>query len=573
LTIFKEWNTKILSLSPEEFEELCYDIISSLGYVNLDWRKGGGDKGKDITAEKHELKAGIETITEKWYFQCKRYSSGISVTDISSAIDWAIADKANFLVFMSNSHLTNGCKEFVDQKNKEGKTQILQFTDKKFQSLLFRFPQIISSYFPNEKVPDQNKVGQAHGVFEITLKNPKLAREITEKISKITTLPQKDRINKITKVLKEKIIDSNEIDINTKALLCQQLSVLLYNTENYEEAIKVIDKGLSISPKSVNLLGTKAFFLTKKKKDFEADLCYNKLLKINPNDKHAWNNLGHIRTRQNRNKGAMICYEKAIDIDPNFIIARDNKGTLLKNQYKIEEALKTFDETLDKFPNSKTTLERKADLLRVDKDYKNALLVIEQCLEIDPYFTAAQNTKGVILQHNGKHFEKDEKKYKKFNKLALETFEKVNELDPDYVIGHTNKVVCLTNLNQLEKALKYVDITIDKFPDEEMPWHKKALIFRKMEKMEEAYDCIQKSLEIHPNFKEALIEEALYYFDTGNLKKALKIMIRLSKTFQRDENVWGFTAAIYEGLGILKKAENCNRKFEKYSIPVKSLIE
>jgi restriction endonuclease Mrr len=61
-------------LSPEEFERLCADLLELNGFENVDWYgKGGGDKGRDLTAIRYESPLPSVRKAVKWIVQCKRY--------------------------------------------------------------------------------------------------------------------------------------------------------------------------------------------------------------------------------------------------------------------------------------------------------------------------------------------------------------------------------------------------------------------------------------------------------------------------------------------------------------------
>ena len=61
-----------LSLSPEEFEDLCVDLLSWMGYRNVRRVGGSGDMGLDILClDEYGGRVGV---------QCKRYSPGRRVT-------------------------------------------------------------------------------------------------------------------------------------------------------------------------------------------------------------------------------------------------------------------------------------------------------------------------------------------------------------------------------------------------------------------------------------------------------------------------------------------------------------
>ena len=73
----------------------------------------------------------------------------------------------------------------------------------------------------------------------------------------------------------------------------------------------------------------------------------------------------------------------------------------------------------------------------------------------------------IVLAHNSKY-----QFFEKYNTLALEIFEKVIELDSDFVLGHTNRVVCLNNLRKFEDALSYIDDIVKQFPYNPIAWNK-----------------------------------------------------------------------------------------------------
>ncbi len=152
MTSDSEWNDLIIKLDPVKFEQLCADMINAMGYTDINWRKGGGDSGRDIEAtllRKHP--DGSTQSAEKWFFECKKYSSGINVSDISVKINWAGAERADYLVFMSNSYLTNPCHGYCTKEMGRLKLKIIEWTDLKFRDILFNYPDLCEYYF--DRIP------------------------------------------------------------------------------------------------------------------------------------------------------------------------------------------------------------------------------------------------------------------------------------------------------------------------------------------------------------------------------------------------------------------------------------
>jgi hypothetical protein len=60
-------------LTPEQFEELCFDIVDAAGFQRLAWRQGGADSGRDIQGCKQISTGVTEDFSELWFSECKRY--------------------------------------------------------------------------------------------------------------------------------------------------------------------------------------------------------------------------------------------------------------------------------------------------------------------------------------------------------------------------------------------------------------------------------------------------------------------------------------------------------------------
>jgi len=87
----EEWKEIINSISSDNFQQLCYDIINNNGFVNPQVRGKGADGGRDLEAELYYVIAGKESIQEKCWFQCKRQKQGVSFSQITTEVQKAKA--------------------------------------------------------------------------------------------------------------------------------------------------------------------------------------------------------------------------------------------------------------------------------------------------------------------------------------------------------------------------------------------------------------------------------------------------------------------------------------------------
>ncbi len=85
------------TMSGEEFEEFCADVLRGNGYTGVEVTKASGDHGVDILANKDGLKYAI---------QCKRYSKPVGNKAIQEVYSGKDIYKADIAVVMSNMNFT-----------------------------------------------------------------------------------------------------------------------------------------------------------------------------------------------------------------------------------------------------------------------------------------------------------------------------------------------------------------------------------------------------------------------------------------------------------------------------------
>lgn len=97
--IEKAMNSKSFdSMSGEQFEEFCADILRGNGYQNVELTPTTGDHGIDILARKDGVKYAI---------QCKRYSKPVGNKAIQEAYSGKTIYNADVAVVMTNTDFTS----------------------------------------------------------------------------------------------------------------------------------------------------------------------------------------------------------------------------------------------------------------------------------------------------------------------------------------------------------------------------------------------------------------------------------------------------------------------------------
>jgi len=188
------------------FEELCWELIDLEGFQNLEWRGDTHDKGRDLQADYIIQDPANKTRTEKWWFQCKRYSSSINLSDMGNAFDHAESENIDVFVIMSTSTLTNTFQEMIEKWNEKKikPFQTLNYNYKSVEKLVKDHIQDITNlekYFDLnrdiEKVREELSRKEQQQIEEAY----QLKEELDEKIDAIKSDPSNFNLNKLEGIL------------------------------------------------------------------------------------------------------------------------------------------------------------------------------------------------------------------------------------------------------------------------------------------------------------------------------------------------------------------------------------
>lgn len=140
-------------LSAENFEHFCFDLLSAIGFVNVQWRLGGADRGRDLQADWYQSEPGDTVHFQKWFVECKRYlSSGVPVGELTEKIAWADACNPDYLLIITNNHLTPAAKDWLSSIAQGKPYQIRVWEGDRLQLLLKKFPDLVTVYFNTPQI-------------------------------------------------------------------------------------------------------------------------------------------------------------------------------------------------------------------------------------------------------------------------------------------------------------------------------------------------------------------------------------------------------------------------------------
>jgi hypothetical protein len=107
------------ALEPEGFEEFCFSLLTDMGFVNVDWRrgspKGGGapDSGRDIEADLEKTDVDGERHMDRWFVDCKHYENAVPPDALQNLLAWAQAERPQTALFIVSGFLSNPAKDYL----------------------------------------------------------------------------------------------------------------------------------------------------------------------------------------------------------------------------------------------------------------------------------------------------------------------------------------------------------------------------------------------------------------------------------------------------------------------------
>jgi len=138
---------KLKALSPGQFENVVYDLVTSAGLRNAVWRTPGSDGGRDIEGEMETTDfSGFHVIT-KWYVECKRYASSVDWPTVWDKIAYADSHEAGYLLIVTTAMLSPQCKTEASNWNSKRRMPAVRYWDgTNLEQLLMHYPGILVKY-------------------------------------------------------------------------------------------------------------------------------------------------------------------------------------------------------------------------------------------------------------------------------------------------------------------------------------------------------------------------------------------------------------------------------------------
>ena len=149
--IYSVADINFAQISPNEFERLCYELLLKYGYIELAWRQGGADNGRDIDGYLFFTNQLYQKKT-KWFFECKHYTqSGVPPAELNSKIAWADAERPDYLVIFVSSYITVPARTWLNGIRATKNYDIVVIEGEEIKNRLIQFPELIEAYFSENR--------------------------------------------------------------------------------------------------------------------------------------------------------------------------------------------------------------------------------------------------------------------------------------------------------------------------------------------------------------------------------------------------------------------------------------
>ncbi|KAM3145382.1 hypothetical protein pb186bvf_002426 [Paramecium bursaria] len=387
-----------------------------------------------------------------------------------------------------------------------------------------------------EAIPFLDKANQLNPKHTSSMVTKALClQELNRHQEALKVLEEVDKINPKEEFHNSKIafiyFDLNEYD---KAIYYFQLQIKIkeyasdyrcladisFKRDQYQEAMKYLNKSLEIDPNLIDSISRKILVFKKLKQVKEAKEFIQVYINKAPNNHQYILQLGVIYREEEQNQQALQCFDQAIKIDPKYIFGYYQKGiklklnllgTLLKEMEQYTEAIKTLDICLQSDPKHFNAWLEKGRVYREQKMYDKALECVEKSFEIKP-----NNDSGVLLKGLIKY---DSEKYEE----AIIFFQKYNDLNKNSISNPDTPRLIANSYRfagKIQQSLQLFEQIIKQFPKSHMILNDYGSLLNEIGRKQEAVGLYQKAISLKPDYTEALYNKGVAYYQMGNNDQA-----------------------------------------------------
>ncbi len=350
------------------------------------------------------------------------------------------------------------------------------------------------------------------------------------------------------------------------------LGVLSLQLGNSENAIKLIEKAIELSPTTADFYcNCGEAYLAQKQYDIAIER-YQRAIELKPEVAGAHNNLGNVFRQSGQTEPALACYKKALSLQPDFFIAHNNLGICAKEAGKAEDAVRHYEKAIALRPDYAEAHNNMANALLDLKKSARAIEHYQQAVKIVPEYAEAHSNMGNAFRNQGKL------------KEAILSYRKALALQPEFAMAHYNLGVALDESGQPEEAITAYRKAIAIDADYADAHNNLAFTLQELGRGEEAVAAYKQTLIIQPDYAAAHLHLSMIAPAENNLA-VINSLLQSSTLSETERSHYHFALGnIYNSLQQYdpafehyEKGNNARRgtisyKAEDYSTHVDKLI-
>jgi tetratricopeptide (TPR) repeat protein len=347
-----------------------------------------------------------------------------------------------------------------------------------------------------------------------------------------------ERVNKIIQMLEDGHHKDalNEYNVILKSGLPDEKFILgeeLYQFGFLDEAKALVDNLLNIYPEEGELLVLLGEILVESGQEEQAILVLEKISEEDPNFGQSLLLLADLYQVQGLYEVCERKLEKAKKVLPNEVIIDFALGELYSEQGEIIKAMEAYQTVLKEHTEiaGVNINQRMADLLSGSGAFEEALAyydkALDEKLEINTLFGFA----FTALQAG-------------YNRIAIEKFEELRELDPEYHSLYLHLALAYEREEELENSFRSIQegIKQDEFNKELLFYGGKIAI--KLGKVDIAEQFFREALALDPGFTEAALTLNKLFFQQEKYENVIDLINQLD--IEEDEEpqlLWDLAVA------------------------------
>lgn len=339
-----------------------------------------------------------------------------------------------------------------------------------------------------------------------------------------------------------------------------------YQKGNYDDALLIYEKALSVDNHSVSSLLGKSSVLTSLKKYDDALVTYDLVLSIDPKNRAALDGKATTFRKLNKNDEALHVYDQSIELNKSFAPSYDNKGSFLLNLKQYEDAIQLFDKAIELNPKYIYPYFGKASALRGLKKFTEALSVYNKIIQIDQKNIRAYLSKADLLKSQ-KLFKESIIEYDTAQSIdsnnldlwmgkasalenlkqysdAISAYNEAIRINGSYPYAWSGKARMYYQLKEYDQALRAYDQALVNYPTYYWNWMEKGNVLMKLLRYPDAVSAFEKATQLnssHPDgwnsMGNALKEAHRYTEALESLNKALELNPNFTSAIKNKEQV------------------------------------